>query len=137
MDLSNFCWRKINGEYITGLKDLVDSTFEDRYLTLPVDQLTKIIYEEVQKYPMAEVYWRHEFVGFTQDATSVTVSTKHNGEVKNFTADFLIGCDGGRSGVRRALFGRVFPGFTWDVQVVATNVPNSPTPAMKAANTDD
>lgn len=122
LELYGFCWRKTGGEYIAGIKDVFDPVREDRYVTLPVDQLAQITYEELQKYPNARLYWKHKFTGFTQDEKQVTISTEHNGQPKTFTADFLIGCDGGRSGVRRALFGRNFPGHTWDVQIVATNV---------------
>jgi 2-polyprenyl-6-methoxyphenol hydroxylase-like FAD-dependent oxidoreductase len=38
-------------------------------------------------------------------------------------ADYVVGCDGANSIIRRKLFGEmVFPGFTWDKQIVATNV---------------
>lgn len=123
LELYDFCWRKVGGEYIAGIKGVFNPDYENRFVTLPVDQVTQIIYEELQKYPSAKVHWQHKFTGFTQDQSSVTIETTlNNGQTKTFTADFLIGCDGGRSGVRRALFGRVFPGHTWDQQIVATNV---------------
>lgn len=122
LELYDFCWRKTGGEYIAGIKDVFDSTREDRYVTMPVDRLTEIVYEELQKYPNAKVHWQHRFTGFTQDEEQVYISTEYNGQPKTFTADFLLGCDGGRSGVRKSLFGRNFPGHTWDVQIVATNV---------------
>jgi len=38
-------------------------------------------------------------------------------------ADYVIGCDGANSKVRRSLFGDWnFPGFTWGEQIVATNL---------------
>jgi 3-(3-hydroxy-phenyl)propionate hydroxylase len=46
--------------------------------------------------------------GLSQDADSVTVETEH-GPVR---ADYVIGCDGGRSTVRKSL-GIEFEGFTW------------------------
>ena len=46
--------------------------------------------------------------GVTQDEKSVTVETEH-GPVR---ADYVIGCDGGRSTVRKSL-GIEFEGFTW------------------------
>lgn len=122
LELYDFCWRKLGGEYIAGIKGVFDKTYQDRYITLPVDQVTQVIYEELQKYDNAHVYWKHDFKGVTQDDKEVTVSVEHRGQVKTYTADFLLGCDGGRSDVRRALFGRSFPGYTWDVQIVATNV---------------
>lgn len=44
------------------------------------------------------------------------------GEEK-FSADYIVGCDGASSQIRRSLFGNLdFPGRTWDEQIVATNV---------------
>lgn len=38
-------------------------------------------------------------------------------------ADYVVGCDGANSTVRRRLFGDdVYPGYTWKEQIVATNV---------------
>ncbi|EXJ67933.1 uncharacterized protein A1O5_08547 [Cladophialophora psammophila CBS 110553] len=122
IELNHFCWRKVSGEWITGLKDCFDETYTDRFAILPVDKLSMLLYENLKKYPTAKVYWEHNFTGLTQDAEQVTISTEHKGQTKTFTADFLVACDGGRSGVRRALFGRRFPGHTWEHQIVATNV---------------
>jgi 2-polyprenyl-6-methoxyphenol hydroxylase-like FAD-dependent oxidoreductase len=37
--------------------------------------------------------------------------------------DYVVGCDGANCTVRRRLFGEMeFPGFTWEEQIVATNV---------------
>ncbi|KIW95655.1 uncharacterized protein Z519_04240 [Cladophialophora bantiana CBS 173.52] len=116
------CWRKVSGEWITGLKDCFDETYTDRFAILPVDKLSMLLYEDLKKYPTAKVFWEHNFTGLTQDAEQVIISTEHNGQTKTFTADFLVGCNGGQSGVRRALFGRRFPGHTWEHQIVATNV---------------
>lgn len=42
---------------------------------------------------------------------------------KSHEADYIVGCDGANSIVRRNLFGdMVFPGFTWDKQIVATSM---------------
>jgi 3-(3-hydroxy-phenyl)propionate hydroxylase len=46
--------------------------------------------------------------GLEQDADGVTVQTEH----ETLRADYVIGCDGGRSTVRKAL-GIEFEGFTW------------------------
>lgn len=36
--------------------------------------------------------------------------------------DYLVGCDGAMSQVRRSLFGSEFPRKTWDAQIVTTDV---------------
>src|SRR5256714_270966 len=58
--------------------------------------------------PNAKVHMASAVLGLVQDATGVTVRTE-SGELR---ADYVIGCDGGRSTVRKAL-GIEFEGFTW------------------------
>lgn len=115
LELYDFCWRKPSGEYVAGIKDVFNPTSEDRYITMPVDQLAQIVKEDLRKYPEATVYWKHKFTGFAQKEEQVVIYTEDEGQTKTFTADFLLSCNGGHSRVRRALFGRNFPGYTWDV----------------------
>jgi 3-(3-hydroxy-phenyl)propionate hydroxylase len=56
----------------------------------------------------AKVHMGTRVTGVAQDADSVTVETS-NGPIR---ADYVIGCDGGRSTVRKSL-GIEFEGFTW------------------------
>src|SRR5438874_3706433 len=58
--------------------------------------------------PNAKVHMASAVLGLVQDATGVTVRTE-SGELR---ADYVIGCDGGRSTVRKVL-GIEFEGFTW------------------------
>jgi 2-polyprenyl-6-methoxyphenol hydroxylase-like FAD-dependent oxidoreductase len=53
--------------------------------------------------PTVDVRYGCEFVSFTQDANSVTARVKRGGEVSEITAQYLAGCDGGASNVRRQL----------------------------------
>ena len=56
----------------------------------------------------AQVYRGREVTGFTQDETGITVALSDGGSLR---AKYLVGCDGGRSLVRKAA-GIAFPG--WD-----------------------
>jgi len=56
----------------------------------------------------ATVRMASRVIDLAQDASGVTVQTEH-GELR---ADYVIGCDGGRSTVRKSL-GIEFEGFTW------------------------
>ncbi|KAK7214894.1 hypothetical protein V2G26_002897 [Clonostachys chloroleuca] len=38
------------------------------------------------------------------------------------TADYVVGCDGANSVIRKQLFGADFPGYTWNLTIIATNV---------------
>jgi len=58
--------------------------------------------------PNAQVIMGCPVAGISQDASAAKVRTEKGA----FSADFVIGCDGGRSTVRKAL-GIEFEGFTW------------------------
>jgi 3-(3-hydroxy-phenyl)propionate hydroxylase len=71
-------------------------------------KLANMAIAQLRKTGNAEVKMGTRFVGLVQDEAQVKVRTE-SGE---FLADFVIGCDGGRSSVRKAL-GIEFEGYTW------------------------
>ncbi len=71
-------------------------------------RLTPILYEKLKAFPHAEVRFSTGFIDAKQSGDTVTVSTT-SGELKT---PWLVGCDGGRSTVRKHL-GTPFDGFTW------------------------
>jgi 3-(3-hydroxy-phenyl)propionate hydroxylase len=71
-------------------------------------RLTPILYEKLTAFAHAEVHFSTRFIHAEQDADGVEVET--NLGVRR--APWLIGCDGGRSAVRK-MMGVEFPGFTW------------------------
>ena len=116
-------WRKFNGDYIAGLAglDSLDPKL-DPTVVLPVGSLSLLLIEELSKEPCATIHWEHKVVNVGQDAVQAWFEVDHNGEAKQLCADFVIGCDGAGSGVRKSLFGGRFPGYTWNTQLVALNV---------------
>lgn len=70
-----------------------------------------------------EVCWEHRVVGVGQDGERAWADVElPDGNKKRVEGDYVVGCDGANSIVRRSLFGDEFPGFTWDAQIIATNV---------------
>lgn len=72
------------------------------------------------------VQWGSKVTGLKQglrpEDRKATVEVEHSGETRSYTADYVVGCDGGNSTIRELMFGkRNFPGFSWEEQVVATN----------------
>ncbi|TLD24103.1 hypothetical protein PspLS_06950, partial [Pyricularia sp. CBS 133598] len=69
------------------------------------------------------VSWRHRVLDVGQDEERrvawVDVETPQG--KKRVEGDYVVGCDGATSQVRRSLFGQDYPGFTWEKQIVATN----------------
>jgi len=71
-------------------------------------RLTPILIEKLKAFPHASVSFSTEFLGAVQKNDSVEVKTS-TGKIET---PWLVGCDGGRSTVRKAL-GTEFEGFTW------------------------
>jgi len=120
---SGTCWRKLDGTYLAGLQNAVVHDDPLRPTCLPLNRLGRVIYNHILKRPTATVLWSHELIAMEQDENSARITCKTpEGEV-TFEADYVVGCDGANSKVRRLLFGDwEFPGKTWAEQIVATNV---------------
>jgi 2-polyprenyl-6-methoxyphenol hydroxylase-like FAD-dependent oxidoreductase len=120
---SGICWRKIDHTYLAGIKHAVVQNDPNRPVCLPLNKLGRILYDHISKCPTATVKWGHEVIGIEQDEAKARVICKSSGKEMVFEADYVVGCDGANSKVRRCLFGDwEFPGKTWDEQIVATNV---------------
>jgi 2-polyprenyl-6-methoxyphenol hydroxylase-like FAD-dependent oxidoreductase len=117
------CWRKLDQTYLAGIQMGVVKGDPDAMVCLPLNQLGQVFVEHLKNYPSAKILWSHEVIGIEQDEKAARVTCKTpNGEV-TIAGDYVVGCDGANSKVRRALFGDwEFPGKTWAEQIVATNV---------------
>jgi 3-(3-hydroxy-phenyl)propionate hydroxylase len=74
--------------------------------------------ERLRRMDNATVVLGARVTGVSQDESRVTVTTGDN----VYTADFVIGCDGGRSTVRKSL-GIEFEGFTWPERFLVITTP--------------
>lgn len=129
MVLDTMCWRYptdhsymagFNGKKVMSDVDGVDL----RTHCLSLQDLDALMLEEVVDKYRGVVEWEHKVVAVGQDAEGAwcEVEVGASGEKKLVRADYVVGCDGANSIVRRSLFGDEFPGFTWDAQIIATNV---------------
>jgi 2-polyprenyl-6-methoxyphenol hydroxylase-like FAD-dependent oxidoreductase len=117
------CWRKLDGTYLAGWDCSVVKDDFDRLACMPLAQLDQLLYRHATALPNVEVLFSHKVVDLGQDEQQAWVDAETPEGTKRFEADYIVGCDGGGSTVRRKLFGgRDFPGWTWDKQIVATNV---------------
>ncbi|KAL4889331.1 hypothetical protein BDV59DRAFT_205319 [Aspergillus ambiguus] len=91
---------------------------------LELGRVIKILYDEASKSKHAEILMNHEMTGIDQTSPLPRIRVRlPSGESRIFDADYIVGCDGANSQVRRSLFGdRQFPGCTWEQQIIATNV---------------
>ena len=90
--------------------------FDFAAANLGQDDLAKLILEHASKLPNFEIMWGHRYVGCkqTEKEGKVTVCAVTNKGEKFLSAEYVVGCDGATSQVRRSLC-IPFEGFTWDV----------------------
>jgi len=119
----NSTFRKPDGTPIVTIEDFALSKGPDATIVLPIDTLGKILWSHAQRYDNISVRWGYRVLEVGQDEDSAWVSVRENGGAEmTINADYVCGCDGAASQVRKSLFGREFPGKTWDDQMVATNL---------------
>lgn len=125
---TKLAWRKINGEVIVELDRIPNEEEPYENLILGQHELAEVIQRAFQQENSAEetlarVLFSHRAVKIEQDEEGVTVTAEVGEEKREhrFRAQYVVGADGARSFVRRHL-NIPFEGFTWDRQIVATNV---------------
>ena len=116
-------WRQIDGSPIVTVKDVAQRHNPDAMTVLPLNLLGKVLLRHAEKNEMIAIRWDCEVVGVEQgEKEAWAVVRAPGGDESKVAGDYVVGCDGGNSTVRKALFGGDFPGKTWDAQIVATNV---------------
>ena len=83
-------------------------------------RLTPILFDRVMRLPHAAVRFGARVVDVVQDADRVSVSAETTDGVERFEGAWLVGADGGRSAVRKAI-GVEFEGFTWPERFVVVS----------------
>ncbi|KAK4642698.1 hypothetical protein QC761_510480 [Podospora bellae-mahoneyi] len=130
-------WRRLEGEDKSRLIQITNpalkpgddpesAAFRHRMVCLPLHKLGKILETHVKSQGTAEIKYGRKVVEIGEDADKgkawVKVE-KADGSTEIREADYVVGCDGANSIIRRKLFGDwVYPGYTWDKQIVATNI---------------
>lgn len=113
-------WRYLDGTHIASIS-ADDTPQEERMVSLPLDELIPLIASHLGKQPSAKVLLSHEVTAIGQDQDHAWVEVQTPEGSRRLEATYVVGCDGGSSKIRRDLFGKNFPGRTWDQQIVATN----------------
>lgn len=117
-------WRTIDGTKITSIKDVAQPWSAEAMTVLPLNMLGKVLLEAVEKSENVKVQWRCKVrdVGTDEREGKAFATFEREGKEERIEGDYLVGCDGANSQVRKSLFGDEYPGKTWDAQIVATNV---------------
>lgn len=121
--LHEMCYRVFHsGEVIKLSLDAMQGHTPHPYaIVLGQDQLETIVLRHLQSYPNVSIQWNTTMTTLEQDLHGVSVHADQQGQPVVFRADWVIGADGGRSCVRKAI-GVGFSGMTWPQRFVATNV---------------
>lgn len=85
-------------------------------------KLTRITAAMLEDYAGAAIRYECRVTGASQNGDGVTVAFDTPGGAEEIEADYLIGCDGSRSAVRKSM-NIEFEGFTYPEQFVTASVP--------------
>ncbi len=95
------------------LSVLKNDTRHPYRIMLEQHKLSHILREQLKAYSNYEILNNHRVARVSQDADGVTVVADTPEGEKTFRGTWLIGCDGGRSQVRKSMNVK-FEGFTWE-----------------------
>ncbi len=85
-------------------------------------KLNRLLYEKLLTLPGTDVLFSSEVTGVEEDAASVTAVVGQARAARRFKGHFLVGADGARSNVRKAL-DIAFDGFTWPERFLVVSTP--------------
>jgi 3-(3-hydroxy-phenyl)propionate hydroxylase len=105
---------------VMDLKVLAEDVRHPYILVLGQDALSAVVLRHLERFAHVAIHWNTAVTGLQQDPTGVVVQAEAGGESREFRAGWVVGADGARSVVRRAL-GLGFEGMTWGERFVATN----------------
>ena len=117
---SDVCWRSVDGKIIAEI-DRRPEPGEYEVLVLGQHELAEVIFTHYKRCKGSSVLFNHKVVGIQQSDKGVDITAETPEGTQHFHSRYLVGADGGKSGVRR-LMGIPFDGFTWDANLVACNV---------------
>lgn len=119
-------WRRWDDHSVIAGTDgsmLADVDGQDlRTVSLVLHDLDQLMLDEITSKYGGKIHWEHKVVDIGQDDGKAWVDAETPDGKVRIEADYVVGCDGANSQIRRSLFGNDYPGFTWDKQIVATNV---------------
>jgi 3-(3-hydroxy-phenyl)propionate hydroxylase len=92
---------------------LADDTPYPHRLMLEQHKICYILLDKLKEYPGCEVLMEHRVASVAQDGNGVTATVETPAGTKTFRGCWMIGCDGGRSQVRKSMKVE-FSGFTYE-----------------------
>lgn len=92
-----------------------------RMVVLPLHKLDAILARRLVAMENAVIRYGYRVEGVGHDGEGAWVEVETAEGPKRIEGDYVVGCDGANSKVRKCLYGDEYPGYTWDRQIVATN----------------
>ena len=119
-----FQYRDLDDGLIAEFDHALIADHTDHPFRLQCEQfkLTRVAAGMLEDYAHAPIRYEARVTGAAQTDAGVTVKFDTPGGPEEITADYLIGCDGSRSAVRKST-GIAFEGFTYPEQFVTASVP--------------
>lgn len=115
-------WRKLDGSIVAVVDGNLVRDEPDRVAVMPLNRVLEILFRRVKEQETVEVRFENKIVETGQDGARAWVDVETSSGMVREEGDYLIGCDGGSSTVRKSLFGKEFPGFTWEQSVNSTSL---------------
>lgn len=106
--------------FVTSLPDSGRSAFP-WFINIAQTSTERYLLERVQATPLIDVRWGCQVTGVQQDADSAWVTYDSPAGPQTAAGQYVVGCDGSRSRVRR-LLGLDFPGHSFDDQFLICDV---------------
>lgn len=120
-------WRRVSDkEVLTSIDMSCVKDHPDRMTILQLGEIIKIIYKHCLERAkgLIEIKFQHRVANIGQDEQRAWADVEVGEEKRHirFEADYIVGCDGATSAVRKSLFGREWPGQIFDCQFIVQNV---------------
>jgi 3-(3-hydroxy-phenyl)propionate hydroxylase len=101
---------------------IADLTHHPYRVQCEQSRLTRILHQQLRGMAEFELHFDAEVKDVAQHRTGVEIAIARKGKAERRSGRWLIGADGARSEVRRAL-GIEFPGFTWPERFLVVSTP--------------
>lgn len=100
----DWTYQKLDGTPIVTIEDIAMSKSPEATIVLPIGMLGKILLAHAERHSKIFLKWSHRVVDVGQDENSAwDIIREQDGTEKRISGDFLCGCDGGTSQVRKSL----------------------------------
>lgn len=124
----SICWRKSSTKEVVARVDLgLTMDEDDRMTVISLAEMLGIVIEHTKRLPegTVDIRFNHHVVDLGEEGEKAWIECEVKDERsrhERFEGDYLVGCDGGKSTVRKKTYGHDWPGVTHDHELFVCNV---------------